>query len=277
MRRLQVRNRKGFTLVELLVVIGIIALLISILLPSLNRARESAKRVQCQSNLRQLATAMIMYTNANKGSLPWDSRNSKGTNGDEDFLYWQLWRVGRFNESQIFKYLSASKASPAALRCPSDQFEVRFDGNNATDIGHYNFSYVMNFWIAGGTLDGKKGSNAVDWAKNNGHPELVQYFTPKLTQVRKSADKVLLYEEDQSTIDDGNGYLWNGGDKHVNLLGARHDQKMIRTLPDKSNDGTAAQVVPNAKAKGNVVFCDGHADFIAREVAHTRGHALGKE
>src|SRR5215211_5016561 len=61
---------KAFTLVELLVVIGIIAVLISILLPALTRARRSAYTLQCSSNMRQLATAMLMYIQDNKGRFP---------------------------------------------------------------------------------------------------------------------------------------------------------------------------------------------------------------
>ncbi len=63
-------KKTGFTLVELLVVIGIIALLISILLPSLNRARETANRVKCAANLKQIGSGLLLYSNENKGLFP---------------------------------------------------------------------------------------------------------------------------------------------------------------------------------------------------------------
>src|SRR4051794_12458706 len=72
------RLSRGFTLVELLVVVGIIALLVAILLPALTRAREQAQRVACGSQLHQFHIALVMYANDNHGWLPIACANPGG-------------------------------------------------------------------------------------------------------------------------------------------------------------------------------------------------------
>src|SRR5438045_8696897 len=65
------RRRRGFTLVEVLVVIGIIAVLIGILLPVINKSRQASITLKCQTQLRQMYHGISMYAVDNKGRLPW--------------------------------------------------------------------------------------------------------------------------------------------------------------------------------------------------------------
>lgn len=137
------KNKSGFTLVELLVVIGVIALLISILLPALNKAREAAKRISCLSNLRQLGQAAIMYANANRGSFPLEDRDwSVGGPGMVNSWFTPfLMREDMFNRMQV---------PSSAWICPS------FNSDRQTPFA---YTYYAN---------GTGGPNDVAWAPS-GH------------------------------------------------------------------------------------------------------------
>jgi general secretion pathway protein G len=104
-------RRSGFTLVELLVVIGIVALLISILLPALNKARSAANTVACASNLRQIGQAFMMYTqDGNKGYLP--SPYTSEVWPDSTWMY------------KLQPYLSRKKSSGVT----ADNYALAYDG-----------------------------------------------------------------------------------------------------------------------------------------------------
>lgn len=165
------RKLKAFTLVELLVVIGIIALLISILLPALGRAREAANTVKCLSNLRQVGMASMLFANEHKGWMQPVTSDTTNT-GSPNYIairsrdaYRQKWSYRPDNNllmdvySALLPYLGGKSGTlfetdptgkSKVFQCPSDRaLEVSGGGyrifNNVSNSGaFYPISYGSN-------------------------------------------------------------------------------------------------------------------------------------
>jgi prepilin-type N-terminal cleavage/methylation domain-containing protein/prepilin-type processing-associated H-X9-DG protein len=235
------RHRGAFTLVELLVVIGIIALLVSILLPALNKARQAAATVSCASNMRQMGVLVTLYTNDNKGAYPLGkidgSQYSWGSPyawGDSTWM-WVLAEdyKGGFN-------LFNCPSSPEVERIPDA------DNNNEPQLYPWmgrsprTYAYWASYSHVKYTINGWLGSGKDPW-------NVVPIRSGKATSV-KGPSEVLLIGEGVIPVFVDLGDWW----RHVTIGDRSH---MIPRGHGQSKPGAAREGM-------NALFCDGHVEFI---------------
>ena len=125
---MKTRARRAFSLVELMTVVGIIALLISLLLPALSRARENGRRIVCLSNLRSIAHGCITYAGFNEGHVPAWGQRIAGFARIGEAWNWDgiIGSVGdplidiRSNTRNVWMLVREQAGDPKTFICPSD-------------------------------------------------------------------------------------------------------------------------------------------------------------
>ena len=230
--------RRAFTLVELLVVIGIIAVLVAILLPALSKARAQAYRVACLSNLRQIGVALIGYASDGRGWFP--APAAQGRPYPDDWVHWQPDRD--LAASAVAPYLGSDAR---VLVCPMGPPEVPPPpgyGPGWVRGPPYPYSYSVNTLVTG------------FWSYERG----------RLTGVVSPPRKVLATEEDVTGINDGSFYP-----PSADLASARYSSGSLRHDGPGPEWGHSPALESGyfdyvRQRRALVVFVDGHADWIER-------------
>lgn len=266
MLKSRVQRRRAFTLVELLVVIGIIALLISILIPALNKARNQANAVKCSSNMRQIYMMCAMFAQDHKGHLPtagFDTNGGNPTLVDERVLWDQAGPgVANFDRGAIWPYLKGGKdAKMGVVYCPSDLGEnVAYGALTAGSGVKRNFSYSINGYIMPA-----EDSRSFRAPGNQG----AYIWGIPLASVPNSARKIMIYEE----IAPNDTFCWMFDWFNYSTLkqvprgddmpSARHQGQRYANALRVQNATSPDFIRYQTAGKGNHVFFDGHVETLS--------------